>query len=103
MMRNELGLEEPEGRRAAKSAFNIGLSYVVGGVIPLSGYLLTTTPLHGLTLSSLITLVCLLVFGFLKSRFTGEAAIRGALKTAAIGVLAAGAAFGIAWFFNNRV
>lgn len=103
MMRNELGLEEPDGRRAAKSAFNIGLSYVVGGIIPLSGYLFTTMPLHGLSLSSVITLACLLVFGYLKSRFMGEAAVRGALKTVAIGALAAGAAFGIAWFFNRRV
>jgi VIT1/CCC1 family predicted Fe2+/Mn2+ transporter len=103
MMRNELGLEEPDGHRAAKSAFNIGLSYVVGGVIPLTGYVLTATPSRGLSMSSAITFVSLLVFGYLKSKFTGEPPLRGAIKTAAIGVIAASAAFGIAWFFNNRI
>lgn len=103
MMRNELGLEEPDGRRAAKSAFNIGLSYVVGGIIPLSGYVFTSTPGRGLSISSAITFICLLVFGYLKSKFTGEDVLKGAVKTAAIGVVAASAAFGIAWFFNNRI
>lgn len=31
MMKYELGLEKPDPKRARKSAFNIGVSYVVGG------------------------------------------------------------------------
>lgn len=103
MMRNELGLEEPDVHRAAKSALNIGLSYVAGGIIPLTGYLVTSSPVHGLFASSLIAFVSLMIFGYLKSRFTGEHALKGALKTTAVGVLAASAAFAIAWFFNNRL
>ena len=38
MMKYELGLEEPDPRRATKSALNIGLSYVVGGLVPLTPY-----------------------------------------------------------------
>src|ERR1700753_2819390 len=38
MMRYELGLEEPQANRATQSALTIGLSYIVGGVIPLSPY-----------------------------------------------------------------
>ena len=38
MMKYELGLEKPEPRRATNSALNIGLSYVAGGIIPLSPY-----------------------------------------------------------------
>src|ERR1700710_14830 len=38
MMRYELGLEKPEANRASRSAITIGLSYIVGGVIPLSPY-----------------------------------------------------------------
>lgn len=102
MMRNELGLEAPDSGRAAKSAFNIGVSYVVGGIIPLMGYVITTGPRQGLLASSTITLGGLLIFGYLKSRFTGEAPFRGALKTAFIGVLAATAAFGLARFFTVR-
>jgi len=33
MMKYELGLEKPDPKRASKSAFNIGFSYIVGGLI----------------------------------------------------------------------
>src|ERR1039457_740444 len=39
MMRFELGLEKPVPGRALKSALTIALAYVVGGIIPLSAYL----------------------------------------------------------------
>src|SRR5688572_357956 len=38
MMRFELGLERPDKHRALQSAFVIGLSYVIGGIIPLTAY-----------------------------------------------------------------
>src|ERR1041384_8353463 len=38
MMKYELGLDKPDPKRATKSALNISLSYVVGGLIPLSPY-----------------------------------------------------------------
>ena len=48
MMHNELRLEEPEKGRSTKSAANIALSYVVGGTIPLLGYVFTANPQNGL-------------------------------------------------------
>src|SRR6185312_2441846 len=97
MMRYELGLEEPDAKRARKSALNIAISYIVGGLIPLLCYIFTDGPITGLRDSSIITILCLLVFGYLKSKLTGQNAVSGALKTTLIGVLAASAAFGIAW------
>jgi vacuolar iron transporter family protein len=102
MMRFELGLEKPDERRASKSALNIGLSYIVGGIIPLLGYVFTDTPESGLVISSIITIACLLIFGYFKSKATGQAPVIGALKTTAIGILAAGAAFIIASFFGEH-
>lgn len=96
MMKYELGLEKPDPKRATKSALNIGLSYVVGGLVPLSPYFFVSSPVDGLKISSLITLVCLFVFGWLKSRFTGIHPWWGALRVMLIGAAAAGAAFGIA-------
>src|SRR5665213_344306 len=43
MMRYELGLEEPDAQRARKSAMNIAISYIIGGLIPLLGYITTST------------------------------------------------------------
>ena len=96
MMKYELGLEEPDPRQAPKSAVTISLAYAVGGLIPLSAYFFTATPAQGLGWSALITLLCLLVFGFFKSRLTGQPAVSGAIKMAFIGALAAAAAFTVA-------
>jgi vacuolar iron transporter family protein len=96
MMRFELGLEKPEPGRALKSALTIALSYVVGGIIPLSAYLIFHDAHRALNVSIAVTLVALLVFGAVKGRFTGAPVIRSGLQTALIGGLAAAAAFGIA-------
>jgi VIT1/CCC1 family predicted Fe2+/Mn2+ transporter len=96
MMRFELGLEEPELSRARNSALTIALAYVVGGIIPLFSYFFTHTPINGLYYSIGITLIALLGFGYFKSQITGQNPVKGAVKTAFIGALAAGAAFIIA-------
>ncbi len=96
MMKYELGLEKPDPKRATKSAFNIGFSYIVGGMIPLSPYFFVSNGLDGLKISSIITLVCLFVFGYFKSKFTGVNKLGGAFRVMMIGALAAGCAFGIA-------
>jgi vacuolar iron transporter family protein len=96
MMRFELGLEKPVPGRALKSALTIALSYVVGGIIPLSAYLILADAHRALNVSIAVTLVALLVFGAVKGRFTGAPMLRSGLQTTLIGGLAAAAAFGIA-------
>lgn len=96
MMKYELSLEEPDPQQAPKSALTISLAYALGGLIPLSAYFFTATPALGLNWSAGITLLCLLVFGYFKSRLTGQPAVAGALKMAFIGALAAAAAFSVA-------
>ena len=99
MMKFELGLEKPNANRARNSALTIGLAYVVGGLIPLLGYIFTSTPMKGLISSTILTVVCLFVFGFFKSKVTGQPLLRGALKVTLIGIVAAGAAFFVAKMF----
>jgi VIT1/CCC1 family predicted Fe2+/Mn2+ transporter len=96
MMRYELGLEKPEANRATQSAVTIGLSYIVGGVIPLSPYFFIANSQMVLYYSCAVTMVCLFVFGYFKSRVTGQPALSGAVKVLLIGALAAAAAFIIA-------
>jgi len=96
MMRFELGLEEPNPARAWKSALTIALSYVVGGLIPLSAYLLVPDARAALRLSVIVTLIALAVFGGVKGKFTGVPILRSGLQTTVIGGLAAAAAFMIA-------
>ncbi|MBL0129905.1 MAG: VIT1/CCC1 transporter family protein [Chitinophagaceae bacterium] len=101
MMKYELGLEKPDPKRATKSALNIGLSYIVGGLVPLSPYFFVNSPLEGLKLSAVVTLICLFIFGFFKSRLTGINPWGGALRVMLIGAIAAGAAFGVAKLFGG--
>ena len=96
MMRFELGLEKPDPKRAVVSAFTIAGAYVAGGFIPLAPYIFNQSASAALLLSVAMTLVALVIFGFVKGRFTGTKPIRSALQTALIGSAAAGAAFGIA-------
>lgn len=96
MMRFELGLEEPDPKRAALSALTISSSYVVGGLIPLAPYMTLPDVHTALALSCLVTLLALLVFGYGKGKFTGNKPEMSAIQTLIIGSLAAGTAYAIA-------
>lgn len=96
MMRFELGLERPDKNRAQQSAFIIAVSYIIGGLIPLSAYFFSGSAQQGLIYSSIITLICLVVFGLVKSKLTGQPLLKGALRVTLIGAAAAAAAFIIA-------
>ncbi|MCA6380644.1 MAG: VIT1/CCC1 transporter family protein [Cytophagales bacterium] len=96
MMRFELGLERPDKNRAHHSALVIAISYIVGGLIPLSAYFFTESAQEGLIYSSIITLICLVVFGLVKSKLTGQPLLKGAMRVTLIGAAAATAAFAIA-------
>ncbi len=100
MMKYELGLDKPEPKRARNSAFNIGLSYIVGGLVPLSPYFFVTNPEDGLKISAAITVVCLFIFGYFKAKVTGQNKLKGAVYVASIGSAAAAAAYMIAKLFD---
>ena len=96
MMKFELGLDKPDPKRASKSALNIGVSYIAGGIIPLSPYFFISDSKEALKFSIVATLLCLFIFGYFKSKITGVPVLAGALKIMMIGALAAGAAYGVA-------
>ena len=96
MMRFELGLEKPNPKRAMTSALTIGGAYAAGGFVPLAPYIATNAVSTALLFSILFTLATLLIFGFIKGRFTGMKPIRSALQTDLIVSVADGAAFLIA-------
>ena len=96
MMRFELGLERPDKNRAHQSAFIIAGSYIIGGLIPLSAYFFTESSREGLIYSSIITAICLVAFGLIKSKLTGQPLLKGAMRVTLVGGAAAAAAFLIA-------
>ncbi len=96
MMRFELGLEEPDPKRAMSSAATIAISYIVGGLVPLAPYILMTRALDAFPVSVGATLSALALFGFMKGQFTGMNPWVSGARTTVIGGLAAAAAYGIA-------
>jgi vacuolar iron transporter family protein len=96
MMRYELGLERPDPKAALTGALTIAGAYVVGGLIPLSPYFFSPTARAALGVSIAVTLLALVIFGYVKGRFTGARPVRSALQTTVIGGLAAAAAFALA-------
>lgn len=96
MMRFELGLDKPDKDRAIKSALTIAFSYLAGGFIPLFPYLVTSNNQQGFYFSCMITVVALVVFGYFKSKVTGQPLVRGTMKVALTGIIAAVAAYALA-------
>jgi vacuolar iron transporter family protein len=93
MMKFELGLEEPDPKRASRSALTIAGSYIAGGAIPLAPYCFMHSIESALKVSVLVTLLALFVFGYIKGRFTVKKPMRSAWQTVVVGGLAASAAF----------
>jgi predicted membrane protein (TIGR00267 family) len=93
MMRFELGLEAPDPHRANISALTIGMSYIVGGFIPLMRYILIPDLSTALIVSVVVTLIALFLFGYIKGRFTGTRPRSSGLQTVLVGGVAAGQHF----------
>ncbi len=96
MMKFELGLEEPDPKRALRSAGTIAASYIGGGMVPLVPYMVVADIREGLWISCGVTLMALGIFGAVKGHFTGVPKFRSGWQTMLVGGLAAGVAYGLA-------
>ncbi|KAL5602185.1 hypothetical protein FOBRF1_009718 [Fusarium oxysporum] len=98
MMDFELKLEEPNVHRAWISAVTMGLSYFIGGLIPMIPYFVMSRVREALFVSIGITVAVLLVFGYVKNYVAirnHRAGVWGAVQTLVIGMLAAGTSYAI--------
>jgi vacuolar iron transporter family protein len=98
MMDFELQLEKPNVNRVWISALTMGLSYFIGGLIPMIPYFVMDEANKALFVSIGITIVILLAFGYLKNWVTirnKRAGFWGALQTLVVGVVAAGTSYAI--------
>ncbi|RSM10850.1 hypothetical protein CEP52_003308 [Fusarium oligoseptatum] len=98
MMDFELKLEKPNVHRAWISAVTMGLSYFIGGLIPMIPYFVMDRVREALFVSIGITVAVLLVFGYVKNYVAirnHRAGVWGAVQTLVIGMLAAGTSYAI--------
>jgi vacuolar iron transporter family protein len=85
MMRFELELEAPNPMRVRLSALAIGLSYIVGGFILLSSYIIIHDLFTALVVSVNVTLLAIFLFGFVKRSFTGTKPLKSGLQLVSVG------------------
>jgi predicted membrane protein (TIGR00267 family) len=106
MMDFELKLEKPNRSTAWISALVMGLSYFLGGIIPMIPYFVYKNINHALFTSIGITILILLVFGYVKGILTGctrTDAVLGSIQTLLVGTLAAATSYGIVRGVNSRL
>jgi VIT1/CCC1 family predicted Fe2+/Mn2+ transporter len=100
------GLEEVPTSRLWMSAITIGLSYFIGGLIPLLPYMLTDDARVGLFWSCIVTGIVLFIFGGVKTYFTGATGgyggyLYGSVSTMIVGGIAAASAFVLVRFLEG--
>jgi predicted membrane protein (TIGR00267 family) len=91
MMKLELKMERPAKNRAAISAGAIAISYLVGGFIPLFPNIIASDSKTGFNISCIVTVLALIIFGYFKSKMTGQPLIKETIKVAVKGLIAAAA------------
>ncbi|KAK6204767.1 protein CCC1 [Scheffersomyces amazonensis] len=100
------GLEEPAEGREFTSALTIGLSYFLGGFVPLLPYFFTSVVKTGLLISVIVMLITLFAFGYIKTSISlGEECgthkkVWEGFQMVAIGSIAAGAAWTLVYLIE---
>jgi predicted membrane protein (TIGR00267 family) len=104
MMDFELKLARPRPSRRWISALCMGSSYFLGGLVPMIPYFAYKDVNHALFTSIGVTILILLVFGYVKADVTGchgRDSIVSSLQTLLVGIVAAGTSYGIVRAFNQ--
>mmetsp|Transcript_16080 Transcript_16080/g.32432 ORF Transcript_16080/g.32432 Transcript_16080/m.32432 type:complete len:102 (+) Transcript_16080:622-927(+) len=100
MMKFELGLECPDPKRPLRSAAAIGLSYAVGGLIPLLPYMVLPLAHDAMFYSVWTTALALFAFGAYKGSFVGQRWFFGGLEVVCTGLFAAFSAYFVTKFLG---
>lgn len=98
MMDFELQLTRPDPSRAWICALVMGLTYLLGGLIPMLPYFAYSDVNDALFTSIGITFVLLVAFGYVKAVMTGMQradVLRSIVQTVSVGAVAAGTSYGI--------
>jgi VIT1/CCC1 family predicted Fe2+/Mn2+ transporter len=103
MMDHELKLQLPSSKPWIEGLV-MGISYMIGGLLPMIPYFCLRNTLHALYISIGVTAFVLLVFGFTKAKVTGTShknAVWSSLQTLLIGASAAAISWGIVRGINS--
>lgn len=89
-----------ESGRGRRAAFNISIAYLAGGCIPLLPYLFQENTAAARLSSSVISLACLFIFGYLGARYTGRSPWGVAIRQVLLAAFAALGCWGVIQLFR---
>ncbi len=105
--REELGLDVAQFENPVREGVVAGVSTLVGGVIPVVGYLggralvgATFSGFAALTVTFVVCAVFLFLIGSARSFFTGKAGVRSGLEMLAVGTAVAAITYGVGVLFR---
>ena len=93
MVAQELGIPtlEPETAKIS-AAMTIGVSYIVGSIVPLAAYFFFPIPV-ALPLSLVLTFVALVVVGIIKGKLASMNLVRSIVEIVIVGAVSAGGGY----------
>jgi VIT1/CCC1 family predicted Fe2+/Mn2+ transporter len=107
--REELGLDASQFENPAREGLVAGISTLVGGGIPVIGYLigrlLTGSSLSGLgslAIAAIFSGAFLFLIGSARSFFTGKGGVRSGLEMLAVGSVVAAITYGVGVLFRTH-
>lgn len=105
--REELGLDVAQFENPTREALVAGISTLIGGVIPVLGYLLgrllvgaDANGLGALVIAFLVSAVLLFGIGSARSLVTGKGAVKSGLEMLAVGSAVAALTYGVGLLFR---
>ena len=105
--REELGLDRTQFENPAREALVAGISTLVGGVIPVAGYLLgrlllgaMLSGLGALVIAFVVSAAFLFGIGSARSFFTGKGGVRSGVEMLAVGTLVAALTYLVGLLFR---
>jgi VIT1/CCC1 family predicted Fe2+/Mn2+ transporter len=105
--REELGLDVAQFENPVREGFVAGISTLVGGIIPVAGYLLgrlllgsVASGFAALAIAFVVSAVFLFGIGSARTFFTGKGGIRSGLEMLAVGAVVAALTYGVGLLFR---
>jgi VIT1/CCC1 family predicted Fe2+/Mn2+ transporter/rubrerythrin len=105
--REELGLDVAQFENPVREGFVAGISTLIGGAIPVAGYLLGRVLLGSvvngfaaLVIAFVVSAAFLFTIGSARSFFTGKGGVRSGLEMLAVGSFVAALTYGVGLLFR---
>ncbi len=95
--KSEIELKKDLGKNPKTAGWLMGVSYIIGGVVPVIPYIFINWP-YSLYISIFATMFTLFAIGFLKSKFVKVNALKGGLEMLTIAGVSALVSYVIGYF-----